>query len=177
MTPTRRKLLGALAGTGAVVLAGCVGGDSGDDDGAGAPDGDASVQVVETEHGETLAGPDGFTLYMFETDEQGAGGSACEGGCAESWPPLTLEEEPTAGAGVSAALSTFEREDGTTQVTANGWPLYYWSGDESEGDVNGQGFNDVWYVLDAAGAPVRGEDQDDEQDDDIGNGGGGAGPY
>ncbi|HYF11044.1 MAG TPA: hypothetical protein VEC09_01965, partial [Actinomycetota bacterium] len=29
----------------------------------------------------------------------------------------------------------------------DGWPLYSFSGDEAAGDTNGQGLNEVWYVV------------------------------
>jgi len=58
------------------------------------------------------------------------------------------------GDGVSAELTTFEREDGSTQVAADGWPLYYFAPDEAPGDAKGQGVNDVWWVLAPDGTPV-----------------------
>jgi predicted lipoprotein with Yx(FWY)xxD motif len=163
------------------------------------------VQVLNNEeYGDILAGPDGLTLYMFDSDEQGSGASSCSGGCAESWPPLTVDGEPAAGSGVEAELSTIERGDGTTQVAANGWPLYYFANDGSQGDATGQGVNEVWWVLASDGTPIRGSDDgdggddsnegddgsddggddgddgnggDDGDDGDDGNGGGDPGPY
>jgi len=151
----------------------------GDDDEE--PETGAVVQVTNTdEYGEILVGPDGYTLYMFDPDERGAGSSTCYDDCADNWPPLTVESDPTAGADVGANLSTFERENGARQVTANGWPLYYWANDESPGDTTGQGVNDVWWVLDPGGNPIRasGEDtpsEDDETENDDGDGDGDGG--
>ena len=55
---------------------------------------------------------------------------------------------PQAGDGVDASLlGTTTRKDGTTQVTYNGWPLYYYVKDQKPGDVTGQDVGDVWYVL------------------------------
>ena len=54
----------------------------------------------------------------------------------------------------TALLGTAAHPEGGTQVTYGGWPLYYFSGDSAPGDVNGQGQGDVWYVIDATGAPV-----------------------
>ena len=122
------------------------------------PDGgsQAAVEVAtHDEYGDVLVDPEGMTLYMFDNDEQGAGSSACSDGCADAWPPLTADGNPTAGDGVSAELTTFQRSDGSTQIAANGWPLYYWQNDESPGDATGQGVNDVWWVLDPAGEPIR----------------------
>lgn len=167
MHVTRRALLGTAAVVG---LAGCLDGDDGGDDGmtatddgtssptespTGTPGGGATVQVrSHPEYGEILVGPNEMTLYMFDRDAQGEESSACTGGCENNWPPLSVDETPTAGDDVTAELATFQREDGGTQVTANGWPLYYYSGDESPGDANGQGVGEVWWVLDPAGEPV-----------------------
>jgi predicted lipoprotein with Yx(FWY)xxD motif len=52
-------------------------------------------------------------------------------------------------------LGTVERDDGTTQVTYNDLPLYYFSGDQAAGDLEGQGLNDVWWVLSPEGEPVK----------------------
>ncbi|WP_081661365.1 plastocyanin/azurin family copper-binding protein [Halopiger djelfimassiliensis] len=109
------------------------------------------------EYGTVLVGPDGMTVYAFDNDVQGAGESACTGECADAWPPLTVEGEPVAGDDVAASLETFDRETGETQVMAAGRPLYYFARDEEPGDAEGQGVNDVWWVLDPSGAPIRTE--------------------
>lgn len=132
-------------------------GDSADSDGETTTEASAgptvSVRSVGS-YGDVLVGPDGMTLYMFDPDAE-EDGSACTGGCADAWPPLTVEDEPTAGDDVTATLGTITREDGSTQVTAGEWPLYYYAQDEAPGDVAGQGVNDVWYVLGPDGEPVR----------------------
>jgi predicted lipoprotein with Yx(FWY)xxD motif len=65
---------------------------------------------------------------------------------------------PTAAAGVNAALiSTSPRADGTTQVTFNGHPLYYYDDDHGPGTTEGQGesaFGAKWYVLTPAGLKI-----------------------
>jgi predicted lipoprotein with Yx(FWY)xxD motif len=127
-----------------------------------------SVRSRET-YGDILVGPEGMTLYMFDPDAE-EDGSACTGGCADAWPPLTVEDEPTAGDDVTASLGTITREDGSTQVTAGEWPLYYFAQDESPGDVNGQGANDVWYVLGPDSEPIREAPSDDDGSGDDGPG-------
>jgi predicted lipoprotein with Yx(FWY)xxD motif len=107
--------------------------------------GDATVTVADSSFGEIVADAEGNTLYVFLPDEGGA--STCYDDCEAAWPPLTVDGTP-AGDGVDASLlGTVEREDGTMQVTLDGWPLYYFSGDEAAGDTNGQGLNEVWYVV------------------------------
>ena len=109
------------------------------------------------ELGTVLVDSAGMTLYMFDDDTRGSAESTCTDSCIEAWPPLTVESATALSAGdeVSAELGTFERADGATQVTANGWPLYYFASDEEPGDAKGQGVGDVWWVLDASGSPVR----------------------
>ena len=111
----------------------------------------STIQVSDTSLGDVLTDGDGKTLYMFDKDTQGT--SVCEGDCLVAWP--ALEGEPDAGDGAQADLiGTIERSDGTTQATYAGHPLYDFVQDAEPGDVNGQGVEDVWWVLDAAGAPV-----------------------
>ena len=129
---------------------------------------DATVQVREhPTFGDILVGPEGMTLYNFDADTQGEPESACYDDCADAWPPLTVDGMPTAGQGVTAELTTFERDDGTTQVAAAGWPLYYFAADEEPGDVEGQGVNDVWWLLEPDGTLVRDDSADDTDEDDA----------
>jgi len=88
----------------------------------------------------------GLTLYTFANDTEGK--STCTGDCATTWPPLLVEEgEPTVSMDVPGSLGVYERmEDGGRQVTYNGMPLYYFSGDSEPGDTNGQGLGNVWFV-------------------------------
>jgi predicted lipoprotein with Yx(FWY)xxD motif len=111
----------------------------------------ATVQISTSDLGDILTDAEGMTLYLFMPDEQGE--PTCNDDCAATWPPLTATV--SAGDGVDEALlGSATRTDGSVQVTYNGWPLYYFIGDESAGDTNGQGLNDIWWVLDAAGEAV-----------------------
>lgn len=104
--------------------------------------------------GKFLTDEQGFTLYVFMNDPKNA--STCEAECAQRWPPFLTAGRPIAGPGVNAALlGTIRRKDGTMQVTYNGHPLYYFSGDAKPGDTNGQGFNKLWYVIGPDGMPIQ----------------------
>ena len=107
------------------------------------------------ELGEFLVAGNGMTLYIFTPDELGV--SNCTGGCATAWPPLTVAdgETPTLGAGVSGELSLITRDDSSLQVALNGAAPYFSQGDSVPGDSNGQDVNDVWFVVDSAGAIVQ----------------------
>ena len=105
------------------------------------------VQIAtDEEFGDFLVGPDGMTLYIFTNDQPGV--TNCYDQCAVNWPPLMLAEGQalTGGAGVIGELGTTERTDGGSQVTYNGWPLYYWVQDSAPGDTTGHLVNDVWFV-------------------------------
>jgi predicted lipoprotein with Yx(FWY)xxD motif len=105
--------------------------------------------------GKILVDSEGMTLYYFQKDQKGSGKSKCEGACAEAWPPLTTEGEPEAMTGVKAAmLGTIKRDDGSTQVTYAGWPLYTFVEDKKPGEDNGtdsKAFGASWYPLHSNG--------------------------
>lgn len=91
----------------------------------------------------------------------------CTGECLETWPPLTVEGEATVGDNVleQDMLSTTELEDGTMQVTYGGYPLYYFSGDENPGDMNGLGeqdFGGEWYMVSVEGGLLAATDNSGE---------------
>ena len=75
------------------------------------------------------------------------------------WPPLASDGAPVAGEGVDATLlSTITRDDGTLQVTYNGWPLYLFEEDTAPGDTNGQGldeFGGLWFLVSPTGEAVQ----------------------
>lgn len=186
MGTARRALLGAVAGALTAGIAGCAGSDGGEattapttatatttpTDAATATTtptatpttgGRTGVRVAtrdHPEHGPILVDGAGLTLYVLTNDPRRGDRSTCTGACADAWPPLTTDDPGavTAGGGVSATLGTFKRSGGSTQVTANGWPLYYFASDETPGDAKGQGVNGVWWVVGPDGTPIRSTD-------------------
>jgi predicted lipoprotein with Yx(FWY)xxD motif len=121
----------------------------------------ANLEVSEKEpFGKYLTDAEGMSLYLFEAD--GDLNSTCYDACAQAWPPLLSEGEPTAGEGVDKGmLATFKRTDGSTQVAYNAKPLYYFARDESAGDTKGQdieGFGAEWYLVSPEGEKVEEEE-------------------
>jgi predicted lipoprotein with Yx(FWY)xxD motif len=103
-----------------------------------------------------LVDQSGRTLYVFAKDTQNSGTSACTGDCATIWLPVTVTATPTAGTGVDASmLGAITRDDGTMQATFNGWPLYYYSGDQAAGDMMGQGMEGNWFLVSATGNAIK----------------------
>ncbi len=116
----------------------------------------ASALTVKVANG-MLADAAGRTLYLWEADQGDQ--SACDGACAQAWPPLTTDGKPAAGDGAKAdLLGTSKRADGTLGVTYAGHPLYYFAGDQAPGDANGKGsdgFGAKWWPVSPAGAAIE----------------------
>ncbi len=138
-------MLAAIFAIGAVAC-------GGDDDGPAAADeepgdvlvDDSNVVIVAAGF---LADSDGNTLYVSDDDEPGV--SNCVDGCAFNWPPFSLDGDPVSGEGVGT-LDTIKRDDGITQVTVDGRPLYYYAGETGVGDQAGDGIGGVWHMIPGA---------------------------
>ncbi|MGH2973780.1 MAG: COG4315 family predicted lipoprotein [Solirubrobacterales bacterium] len=111
-----------------------------------------------TKVGRVLVDSKGFTVYDFHKDKGGK--PSCYGACAKAWPPVVTEGEPKAGEGAMASkLGTVERNDGTTQVTYAGHPLYAFVEDRKPGEANGNdvsAFGAEWYALQPSGEEAEG---------------------
>ncbi len=78
--------------------------------------------------------------------------------CLSAWPPFTVSAHAklTEGGGAHGTLGLLRRSGGSTQVTLNGQPLYYFSGDSKRGEANGEGlasFGGTWHTVLASGRP------------------------
>ncbi|MDN5865276.1 MAG: hypothetical protein L0I62_08685 [Gammaproteobacteria bacterium] len=122
-------------------------------------DNTATVATREkSPYGAYLVNAIGMSFYIFAADTRGSGKSTCYGKCAEVWPPVLTKGKPRAKEQAMAdLLGTIERKDGTTQLTYNGWPLYYFVNDKpgSTGCQAVKSFGDVWYLLNAHGTVIR----------------------
>jgi predicted lipoprotein with Yx(FWY)xxD motif len=149
-----RTFCGLVAAATLALTAACGGDDAesatsttSDPPAAGASAGEAvAVRAGGTGLGEVLVGEGGLTLYGFTNDTEGT--STCTGTCADAWPPVIVSPDWTVGPGLDSGIfSTIRREDGSEQLMAGKWPLYYYSGDSAPGDLNGQGSGQVWYAV------------------------------
>jgi predicted lipoprotein with Yx(FWY)xxD motif len=119
--------------------------------------GETEVESEDSALGTMLVDSKGNTLYVFLQDTGDS--STCTGDCAATWPAFVAKGELKAGGGGDvdeSLLGTTKRDDGKTQVTYNGHPLYHFSGDQAPGDTNGQGIGDVWFVVSLVGEPIKG---------------------
>ncbi|MPZ89506.1 MAG: hypothetical protein GEU81_15865 [Nitriliruptorales bacterium] len=179
----RRVLVTCIALTLAVLLAACAGDDAADTvevapESPDAPEpeeatepeepeepaaGATTVAVADSDDGQHLADDEGNTLYLFDPDTDGV--STCYDDCAANWPPLITDGDAQAAEGLDQALlGTAERDDGQVQVTYNDWPLYYFSNDQESGDTNGQGVNDVWWLVSPEGTAIRDDAEAPEEE-------------
>ena len=120
-----------------------------------APSGPAHIALgSNSQLGSFLVDDKGMTLYMFTTDKPNT--SNCYGKCAQFWPPLLTSGAAVGASGLDASrLGTTTRTDGTTQVTYNGWPLYYFAKDKQPGDVKGQKVLGTWFVISPSGDAIQ----------------------
>ena len=97
-------------------------------------------KVTQTAKGPALADAKGMTLYTFDKDSDSK--SACNGKCAENWPPLMAD----AAAKPAAGYSVVTRDNGGKQWAYKGRPLYGWVKDTKPGDTTGDGVNGSWHI-------------------------------
>lgn len=156
----RLVILAVGAGAVAVVAAGCSSsGTSSPSSASSSGSSQASggtatiVKAASTPLGQILVDGSGRTLYLYTPDTGTT--STCTGSCASIWPPDTTTGKPQES-GLNASLlgTTTRTDDHATQVTYDGHPLYYYSGDAKPGDVNGEGLMSIWYVLSPSGSAI-----------------------
>ena len=111
---------------------------------------DETVMIAQRSGvGQYLTDRMGNTLYYFAKDTPGS--SACTGGCGAKWPPFSTATISAPSVLSPAAFSSLVRADGINQTTYMGLPLYYFANDTKPGEMNGEGFNNLWYVADING--------------------------
>ncbi len=147
--------LGVAALLGGLAFAGTADGAGQTAEGAQAV---ATLTVRKSAFGSILFDGRGRALYGFTRDRRG-GPSQCYGACATAWPVQYAKGALRAGPGVKQSLlGTTKRRDGRTQVTYNGWPLYYYVDDVRPGQVTCQNvdeFGGLWLVVKPSGQLVR----------------------
>ena len=85
----------------------------------------------------------GYALYVFDGDLSVPGASACNGDCADNWPPLLVTDGLPSGI---SGLGTIDLNNGEVQVTYNDRPLYHYINDNNPGDTNGDSITG-WHIV------------------------------
>jgi predicted lipoprotein with Yx(FWY)xxD motif len=122
--------------------------------GSGSASGGTVITTASSSAGTVLTDGSGRAVYLWVKD---TGDKAnCTGACAGAWPPVTTTGAPTASGSVKASdLGTITGSGGVKQVTYDGHPLYYYSGDTGPGTASGQGldaFGAKWWLVAPTGS-------------------------
>ncbi len=106
------------------------------------------ITTGDSEFGTMLFNEKKQAIYIWELEQSSK--AECYGECAEAWPPVLTNGTPhVAGEVKSDLLGTTKRNDGSTQVTYNGHPLYYYA-NEGPGEVkchNVVTHGGLWWVI------------------------------
>ena len=111
--------------------------------------GGATINIGQSDqYGEYLTDAEGGTFYTYTGAEEPS-----ELGDFEA---VEAGDADMVGEGLDESLlGTIDRDDGTSQLTYAGRPLYRYRGDVVAGDVLGHGFNDEWSALNAQGTDLE----------------------
>src|SRR5499427_903706 len=175
--PGRRAIaagLGAAAAAALVAACGGPGGIYGSGGGSAASGTAGTAHHAPSSHGvvisartlpgvgTVLVGRSGKTLYSPQQEVHGT--IMCTGGCLSFWFPVPVTGGATlhAPAGITGVLGTIHRpDDGLTQLTYNGKPLYTFRLDQAPGQAHGNNFTDhfgsasfTWHAVTTSGAPA-----------------------
>jgi predicted lipoprotein with Yx(FWY)xxD motif len=158
----RGTALSGLA-TAALLVAACgsPGGSTASSGGGG--NATAATGAVSTRQlagiGTALVNSSGMTIYSPKTPAEASGKIHCTGSCLSFWFPVTASSTHLASSGLPGKLGTIRRaDDGKTQLTYNGEPLYTFRLDTAAGQAHGSNFTDkfsgtsfTWEVVAASG--------------------------
>lgn len=115
-----------------------------------------SVRTAESALGTILVDDQGRTLYGFTKDKPGQ--ANCDADCIAVWPALISAKDVTAEGGADASLlKEVKLGAGAEQAVYGDWPLYYYVGDVTAGDVNGQGLDGEWFAIAVDGRLIKSE--------------------
>jgi predicted lipoprotein with Yx(FWY)xxD motif len=124
--------------------------------GSASASGGTVITTATSSAGTFLTSSSGRAIYLWVKDTGDM--SQCSGACAGAWPPVTATGSVTAaGSAKPSDLGTITRSDGTKQVTYDGHPLYFFSGDPGAGTATGQGsdsFGAKWWLVAPTGSDV-----------------------
>ena len=160
MRTTSIRAAAAVLGLFLLAACGSSGGGYGSSSGSGssssASTANAVLKTADSDLVKIVVDADGRTVYVFDKDTAGSGKSACSGDCLAKWPAVTADSDAPAVDGVSGEIGTITRDDGSTQVTLGGMPLYLYAADSQAGDVTGQAVGGVWWVVAPDGTKITG---------------------
>ncbi|UIX31058.1 SCO0930 family lipoprotein [Streptomyces sp. GQFP] len=112
--------------------------------------------VDNADLGEIVRDGEGRTLYRFTKDTDWPMKSNCVDACLDKWKPAKPVDAGAVEGIDPKLLSTYTRpDDGTEQLALDCWPLYWFTGDQTPGDTNGQGVGGTWFAVKADGSLAK----------------------
>jgi predicted lipoprotein with Yx(FWY)xxD motif len=109
---------------------------------------DRLIATAIPKMGKVVTDAKGWVLYRFDKDTaKPSSVSACSGKCAAVWPPVLTDGNPILEGLSNELVGTVTRDDGSTQLTLAGWPLYRYIGDPKPGTWKGQLVGGTWFVI------------------------------
>ena len=85
-----------------------------------------TIVAAQSDFGTILFDDTGQAIYLFDIETTSQ--PRCYGRCADDWPPVLTDGAPIGGDRVKPSLlGTTPRTPGTTQVTYDGHPLYFYA--------------------------------------------------
>ncbi|MEV5128524.1 SCO0930 family lipoprotein [Streptomyces decoyicus] len=115
--------------------------------------GDVSV-FDHPQLGSLLVDGKGRTLYRFNKDSAWPMKFGCNDACLDTWKPAKPADRSKLNGIAPKLISTVTRPDGTRQLAVDCWPVYWFTGDEQPGDINGQGKMGLWFAVSKEGKKI-----------------------
>jgi predicted lipoprotein with Yx(FWY)xxD motif len=97
--------------------------------------------------GKVVTDEKGWILYRFDADTADPPASNCNDDCERVWPPAYTDGNPVVEGIQPDLVGTVTRDDGTRQLTIDGWPVYRYIGDKKPGQWTGQAVAAKWFVI------------------------------
>ena len=121
------------------------------------PEPGTTITTYSSQFGPMLFDKSGQAIYLFDAETTPT--PECYDECAEAWPPVLTTGPPVAAGRVAVdLLGTVARKDGSTQVTYNGHPLYFYA-HEGKRQVlchDIREYGGLWLVVRPDGTPAPG---------------------
>jgi predicted lipoprotein with Yx(FWY)xxD motif len=160
ISPIRTATAAAMTLGAALVLTACGdGGSTSEASNAGAnaaAESGADLAVNEDSPlGPVVVDSEGFTLYRFDNDTKEPPTTNCAADCLVKWPAAVAPDDIELDGIDEGIVGTLTRDDGTKQVTLDGWALYRFAADAQPGDTKGQGVGEVWWAVTPDGEKAK----------------------
>jgi predicted lipoprotein with Yx(FWY)xxD motif len=130
------------------------------------------INVLDNgDFGKHLTNEEGFSLYVDTSGEPGT--VNCMDACTKIFKPAIVKMNETIKIHESLKddlVGMIKRDEGFLQITYNRYPLYYYKNDTHAEEVEGQGYNGTWYLLNDKGRPIKPGEENSTDDTNVASG-------